>query len=215
VIAVELDSRLAAELGRRFAGRELSVVEIDARRWKWPREPFSVAANLPFAGSGEILGNLLRNPDGGLRRADLIVQWELAAKHAAVWPGTLRGTLWRAWYELAIVGRLGRSAFAPPPQVDAAVLRITRRARPLLPASEHAAYRQFLSEAFHTQAPLPRALRRVLTPRQLRRLAALEGFDAYSYPRDLDARQWAQLYAFTRSKSRSPRAPLPRGPAAS
>jgi 16S rRNA A1518/A1519 N6-dimethyltransferase RsmA/KsgA/DIM1 with predicted DNA glycosylase/AP lyase activity len=204
VIAVELDPRLAAELRRRFAGRDLGVVEADARRWSWPREPFSVVANLPFAGSGEILGSLLRDPGGGLRQANVIVQWELAAKHAAVWPGTLRGTWWRAWFELAIVARLARSAFAPPPQVDAAVLRVTRRPRPLLPPGEHAGYRRFLSDAFRTQAPLSRALRRVLTPRELRRLAALEGFDASSHPRDLDARQWARVYAFSRSRSRSP-----------
>jgi 23S rRNA (adenine-N6)-dimethyltransferase len=203
VIAVELDPRLAAELRRRFAGRDLGVVDADARRWSWPREPFSVVANLPFTGSGEILGSLLRDPAGGLRRADVIVQWELAAKHAAVWPGTLRGTLWRAWFELAIVARLGRSAFAPPPQVDAAVLRITRRPRALLPPEEHEAYRGFLSDAFSTQAPLSRALRGVLTPREVRRLGALEGFDTFSYPRDLDARQWARVYAFSRSRSRS------------
>ena len=62
VTALEIDPALAAGLRRRFAGRDITIVEIDARRWSWPRESFSVVSNLPFAGSGELLDSLLRDP---------------------------------------------------------------------------------------------------------------------------------------------------------
>jgi 23S rRNA (adenine-N6)-dimethyltransferase len=198
VVALELDRGLAAQLRRRFADSRVAVVEADARRWSWPGEPFVVVSNLPFAGSGEILAGLLGNPGSGLRQADVIVQWELAQKQAAIWPATLRATYWRAWFELAIVARLSRSAFAPPPAVDAGILRIVRRERPLVAADQHERYRSFLRSAFRSRAPLRRALRDELTPRELRRLAALLGFDASSYPRDLDARQWAGVFSRAR-----------------
>jgi 23S rRNA (adenine-N6)-dimethyltransferase len=120
VVALELDATLAARLRQRFGERDVAVVEADARHWNWPREPFTVVSNLPFAGSGAILSSLLRDPGTGLEHADVIVQWELARKHAEVWPTTLRGAYWRAWFDLAIVARLSRSAFAPTPSVDAA-----------------------------------------------------------------------------------------------
>jgi len=200
VVALEADPALAAELRRRFPGGRVTVVEADARRWEWPREPFTAVSNLPFAGSGEILSSLLRDPRGGLRGADVIVQWELAAKHAAVWPSTMRATYWRAWFDIAIVARLARSAFSPPPSVDAAVVRFTRRARPRVPPEEHERYRQLLAEGFRAQAPLQRALRHRITPRELRRLASLLGFDPASHARDLDPRQWSAVFSHARGR---------------
>jgi 23S rRNA (adenine-N6)-dimethyltransferase len=198
VVALEADPALAEALRRRFPGGRVTVVEADARRWAWPRAPFAVVSNLPFAGSGEILSSLLRDPRSGLRSADVIVQWELAAKHAAVWPATMRATYWRAWFDIAIVARLTRRAFSPLPSVDAGVLRFTRRGRPRVPPDEHDRYRQFLAEAFRAQAPLQRALRGWLTPRELRRLASLLGFDPTAHARALDSRQWAAVFSYAR-----------------
>jgi len=91
VTALEIDPGLAEQLRRRFATRDVLVVETDACRWNWPHESFSVVSNLPFAGSGAVLDSLLRNPCNCLQQADVIVQWEFAEKHSAVWPTTLRG----------------------------------------------------------------------------------------------------------------------------
>lgn len=200
VTALELDPVLAAGLRRRFADRDVRVVEEDACRWTWPHEPFTVVANLPFAGTGAILDSLLRDPGSGLHRAHVIVQWEFAEKHSSVWPATLRSVYWRAWFEPAIVARLSRRAFTPVPSVDAAVLRFVRRAQPLVPIGAHVGYRRFLADAFNSRVPLARALRGQITPRELRRLAPVLGFDASSYSRDLDARQWASVFTFARNR---------------
>jgi 23S rRNA (adenine-N6)-dimethyltransferase len=201
VVALELDAALAAALRDRFAGRDVEIAQVDARRFEWPNERFSVVSNLPFAGSGEILASLLRDPRTGLRQADVIVQWELARKHADVWPATMRATYWRAWFDVTIVGRLSRQAFQPPPSVDAAVLRISRRASPLVPLALHGDYRSFLAGAFEARVPLGRALRGRVSPRELRRLAAVLGFDPAAHPRDLDARQWAGVFAYAGARS--------------
>jgi 23S rRNA (adenine-N6)-dimethyltransferase len=200
VVAVEADRRLVAELRERFGGK-IDVVEADARRFRWPHEPFRVVANLPFAGSGEILASLLRGPSSALVQADVIVQWELAQKESAVWPATMRGIYWRAWFDLAIVARLSRSAFQPTPSVDAGVLRATRRTQPLVPVRNHRRYRRFLERAFGANTTVDRALRRRVSRRELRRLAPVLGFDESARPRDLDARQWAQVFAFAERRS--------------
>ena len=195
VRVIERDPALAGVLQTRFGAHpQVEVVHADALDCPWPDESFSVVANLPFAGSGAILSSLLRDPGLPLRRAHVIVQWEFAAKHAAVWPATQRVTYWRAWYDVAIVRRLDRTAFAPPPTVDAAVLRLERRACARVPPRLHEAYWLFLQQAFSSQELVLRALRRSLSPLQLKRLAPALGFGLGTRPRDLDAEQWAQLF---------------------
>src|SRR5205823_8911325 len=98
VWAVELDAALARELERRFGGTSVRVVRADATRLRWPAEPFKVVANLPFGSAAAILRALLDDPAVPLVSADLVVQWELAAKRAAAWPSTFAGAYWGAWY---------------------------------------------------------------------------------------------------------------------
>ncbi len=197
VVVVERDPALAARLRARFARlAAVTIVEADAAEHPWPKEPFAVVANLPFSRSGAILARLLEDPRIPLRRAHVIVQWEFAAKHAAVWPATLRATYWRAWYDVAIARRLDRTAFSPPPNVDGAVLRFERRSRPRLGLEAHEAYWSFLSAAFAARQPIRRGLRPALSPLQVKRLAPALGFASEAHPRDVDAEQWAQLFAF-------------------
>jgi 23S rRNA (adenine-N6)-dimethyltransferase len=194
VLAVELARGDGERLRSRFASDRVEVVHADATRLAWPREPFAVVANLPFARGGEILSHLLDDPRVPLRRADLIVQWELAAKRTAVWPSTLRSAYWGAWFELALVRRLPRCVFAPPPSVDAALLRAVRRADPLLPDREARPYLAFLRRAFEANMPL----RRSVPPRVLKRHGVELGFAAGATARDLDARQLAALFGSLR-----------------
>src|SRR5207249_8033861 len=109
------------------------VIEADASQLTYPREAFKVVANLPFDGGTAILRRVL-DPAVQLTTAEVILEWEVATKRAAVWPSTQLGTYWSAWFELSVVRRLPRCVFAPRPSVDAGVLRIVRRPTPLVPA---------------------------------------------------------------------------------
>jgi 23S rRNA (adenine-N6)-dimethyltransferase len=189
VVAVELDPRLAAQLRERFP--RVEVVEADARLVELPRQPFRVVSNLPFDCGTELLRRLL-DPQVPLLSADVIVQWEVAAKRTAVWPATRAGVEWGAWHELSLVRRLPRCCFAPPPAVDAALLRTVRRPEPLVPTERADDYRRFLGAGFR------RGLRAVVPPRQLKRLADELGFARDARPRDLDARHWAALFCSVR-----------------
>lgn len=185
LVAVEIDPGLAAGLRRRFP--EAEVLAADAFHVPLPREPFKVVANLPFDGATAILRRLL-DPRVPLVSADVVVEWSVACKRAAVWPTTQLSAYWGAWFELSIVRRLPRCVFAPPPAVDAGVLRIGRRSDPLVRADESCRYEGFLARGFRSG---PRA---VVPWRLLKRCESELGFDRHSQARDLDARQWAELY---------------------
>ena len=207
VRSVELDPAALRQLESRFAGEpRVEVVEGDATVVPLPSEPFAVVANLPFSAGTAILRRLLGDPDVPLTRLDAIVEWGLAAKRTAVWPATLLGCTWGAWYELRLVRRVPRACFAPPPSVDAALLRATRRAAPLVHATEAREYAALLRRAFAAQAPLDRFLPRGT----VHRLALELGFDPHAAARDLDAPQWAGLYAAIRPAMRRPPAAAPR-----
>src|SRR6266446_4203224 len=91
VVAVEIDAKLAEGLRRRYPHVDVRVD--DALRVRLPRAPFKVVADLPFDGGTPILRHLL-DPVVPLTIADVIVQWGLAEKRAAVWPSTWRPTVW-------------------------------------------------------------------------------------------------------------------------
>jgi 23S rRNA (adenine-N6)-dimethyltransferase len=139
-------------------------------------------------------------------QVDGVVEWGLAAKRTAVWPSTLLGCIWGAWHELSLVRRVPRACFAPPPAVDAAVLRARRRSEPLVRPDEAAVYEALVRRAFAARAPLDRILPRGPVHRAAHEL----GFDPHAVARDLDARQWARLYSAVRSATSRPRGAGPR-----
>ena len=212
VVAVELDPAALARLRERF-GREprVEIRSADARSAPLPREPFSVVANLPFAAGTAILRRLLADPCVPLRQLDAIVEWGLAAKRTAVWPSTLLGCTWGAWFELSLVRRVPRACFVPPPAVDAAVLRAVRRPDPLVPPAEARDFAALLRRSFAAQS----ALDGVLPRRLVHGAAHVHGFDPHARARDLDVRQWAALYAALRPASCRRRGSAPRRRASS
>jgi 23S rRNA (adenine-N6)-dimethyltransferase len=184
VVAVEFDPRLAAGLRKSFP----DVVEADIVRLPLPREPFRVVASLPFDRTTDVLRHLLDDPRTPLERGDLIVEWGVAVKRTRVWPSTVRGVLWGAWYELRIGRHLPAAAFRPPPTIAAGVLVVTRRPEPLVPDAERDRFGAFVARGFR------RGLRSLASRSDLRRL----GVAAARTGRELDAHAWAALYASVR-----------------
>jgi 23S rRNA (adenine-N6)-dimethyltransferase len=189
VVAVELDARLANEL-RASLARNVTVVHVNALHFRLPDEPFRVVANLPFGQTTAFLHHLLDDPRVPLERADLVVEWGCALKRAAVWPSTLLGATWGAWWMFRIDRRLPAQCFEPAPSVDAGLLVVVPRRPPLVPVSDRGAYSEFVRRGFKA------GLRAVAQARQMRRVARRAA------PRDLDVHQWAALFRATRPDRR-------------
>jgi 23S rRNA (adenine-N6)-dimethyltransferase len=147
VIALERDPRWAEQLRRsvRRAGvAHVPVVCCDALGYRMPRRPFRAMGSIPFGATTSLLRHLLDDPNSGLWRADLLVQFEVARKRAAVPPTTLLSTAWAPWWSFEMGRRFAAESFRPVPSVDAAVLRVTRRVPPLLPEHMADAYGEFV-----------------------------------------------------------------------
>ena len=188
VEAIELDPLHAEALRRTLAAPNLVVVEGDAAIVRLPREPFRVVANLPFGRTTAILRRLL-DPRVPLTRADVVVEWDVARKRSACWPSTVLGVCWGAWFDVAVVRRLPRGCFEPPPSVDAALLRITRRRPPLVAVEDHAAFCAFVRQGFARGLPATQSAKHALRA---------VGARPATPPRELDVHQWAALYAAVR-----------------
>lgn len=144
VIAVEPDPVWASRLREQTTRHNVHVVARDFLAVTLPHEPFRVVGSLPFSRTTDILHRLLDDPAIPMRRADVIVQWEVAVKRATTPPMTLVSTTWAPWWEIRLARRIPATTFRPVPHVDAGLLAITRRDPPLLPVAMARAYADFV-----------------------------------------------------------------------
>jgi 23S rRNA (adenine-N6)-dimethyltransferase len=135
--AIEPDPVWARQLRERLrtvgAGERVRVIETDVRRLALPNEPYRIVANPPFGITTELLALLLDRPRRGPVRADLVLQAEVARRHASKPPVALRTAGWAPWWEFELGEAIGRDSFRPRPSVDAAVLTIRKRRPAILP----------------------------------------------------------------------------------
>ncbi|NGO69839.1 ErmE/ErmH/ErmO/ErmR family 23S rRNA (adenine(2058)-N(6))-methyltransferase [Streptomyces boncukensis] len=148
VVAYEVDPALAARLPARTRQHaNVRTVRGDFLRARAPHEPFAVVGNIPYARTSDIVRWCLAAP--AMTSATLLTQWEYARKRTGGYGRWSLVTV-RSWpeHEWRLLARVGRHHFTPVPRADAGVLRIERRAEPLLPAGSLAAYREFTELGF-------------------------------------------------------------------
>ncbi len=124
VIAVDRHPRRLEVLRSRFEGLPVTVVNADVTRLRWPRQPFRVVANPPYAVTTTLLRQLM-SPHNRLLSADLVLQRRVVRQ---IVEG--RAAVARRNRRDFVVQRgltVPRTAFRPPPRVDSAVLVIRRR----------------------------------------------------------------------------------------
>lgn len=118
VLAIELHAGRAARLRERFDGADVTVVQRDLADLRLPARPFRVVANPPFAATAGLLRLLVRSDR--LLSADLVLQRAAAYR----WVERASGSRGRSRRSVDVGIRVPRSAFRPPPRVDAAVLTL-------------------------------------------------------------------------------------------
>lgn len=192
VVAVERDARFAAALRRRFADcPRVRVVEADLRTVAIPRSA-RVVANLPFATSGAVLALLLDPPGPPRAGAELLVEAGFAQRVASRQPRSAHAAWRTARYEIRIVRRVGRQAFAPAPRVDAVLLRI--RPRPALDRAAERRLRVLLAAAYSGRHRRAAALaRRVAGPVAGPRLLTAAGVAGDAHPLEVPPHVWAHV----------------------
>ncbi|MBK3565817.1 ErmE/ErmH/ErmO/ErmR family 23S rRNA (adenine(2058)-N(6))-methyltransferase [Streptomyces sp. MBT62] len=146
--AHEIDPRLVPKLRTRFAATpQVHVIAGDFMDTRPPRVPFSVAGNVPFSRTADIVDWCLRAP--ALTDATLLTQLEYARKRTGDYGSWTLLTV-RSWprHEWRLVGRVDRRRFSPVPRVDAGIVRIERRRTPLLEPTELPGWRHLVELGF-------------------------------------------------------------------
>lgn len=183
VVAVEIDPTLAAALATTVAGRmpdaadRLAVIAQDAmavRLADLGDHPTSVVANLPYNVAVPVLLHLLAEV-ASLRNVLVMVQREVAERLAAR-PGSRTygvPSVKARWFgDVEFAGTVPRAVFWPVPNVDSALVRVSRRDPPAVTASREKVFavvdaafsqrRKMLRSALATWAGSPSAAERVL-----------------------------------------------------
>ena len=199
VVAVEFDRALYQGLRSRFRDNtRITIVQADFLRFPLPDAPYKVLGNIPFNRTAAIMRRLVQAP---LPPEDvwLVVQREAAERFAGgpCSRETLSSLLLKPWWQVEIARRLRRTDFDPPPNVEAVVLWLARRTRPLVDRSLATDYRRFIRTCFgrgdHT---IRRCLRSEFTRTQVHRLGRDLRFDPSGPPSSLTFDQWLALFRF-------------------
>ena len=112
--------------------------------------PFALIGNFPYNISSQIFFKVL-DYRGQIPEVVGMVQKEVAERLAAA-PGSktygILSVLLQAWYDIEYLFTVGEGAFAPPPRVKSAVIRLTRNARERLDCDE-ALFRRVVKTTFN------------------------------------------------------------------
>ncbi|MEU9331630.1 ErmE/ErmH/ErmO/ErmR family 23S rRNA (adenine(2058)-N(6))-methyltransferase [Streptomyces sp. NPDC048290] len=195
VRAYEIDRRLTPALRARFADApHVQVIEGDFLTARPPGTPFAVAGNVPFSRTADVVDWCLRAPE--LTTATLLTQLEYARKRTGDYGSwtllTVRSWPCHAWRLLA---RVGRHSFRPVPRVDAGIVRIERRATPLLPADEVPAWRDLVDLGFTgVGGSLHASLRRAHPRRRVDRAFRAAGVAPDALVGEVSPTHWLRLY---------------------
>ncbi|GGM44327.1 23S rRNA (adenine(2058)-N(6))-methyltransferase Erm(O) [Micromonospora sonchi] len=148
LVAYEVDPDVGAELALVCA--TLPTVthrQADFLAASPPHEEFAVIGNIPWSLTAAVVRWCLTAPR--LRTATLLTQLEYARRRAGDYGRWTRLTV-LTWpeFDWRLVGRIPRSAFRPVPRVEAGILRIERRAQPLVAAAALPSYRRMVELGF-------------------------------------------------------------------
>ena len=200
VIAIEKDRKLYEYLVQKFADRsKVKIILGDFLSYQLPRDKkYKIFSNIPFNITADIIKRLtsVENPP---EDAYLIVQREAAVKFAGSAYGKERldSLLIKPWLELNIIHEFKRTDFDPAPRVDIVLLRIKKRAKPLVNNSQAVLYKDFVVYGFSQwKSSLKKSLDKIFTYDQFKRLAKDLSFSITAVPTDLDLEQWLGLFNY-------------------
>ena len=195
VIAVEKDPVQVERLDRRFAGeRCLTLFAADVLDFPLPHSPYKVFASIPYNATAAIVGKLTT---GTAPPEDiyLVMQREAAERFMGEPRETLAGLRIRPWFAPDIVHAFRRTDFRPVPAVDSVLLRLERRARPLVELSLRSRYENLVSALFSAWQPTVReAVQKVLPRRAAGEVCNALGSALGRKPGETDLETWIALF---------------------
>jgi len=203
VVAYEIDENLVGKLKARVAGRpNVRVLLTDFVAARQPARSFQVVGNAPFSLTSPIIDWCLRA--SRMTAATLITQREYARKRTGGYGRWTQLTV-TSWPQVSwqLLGTIPRTDFRPVPRVDAAILRLARRAEPLIVPARQAAYRRLVQTGFSGVGGSVRAsLRRSFPADQVATACGSAGVDRHAVVAYVSPDQWIQIFLALDASSR-------------
>jgi len=195
VIAYEIDAALAGRLTARVGERpNVRIVMGDFLASRPPARPFQVVGNAPFSLTSPIVDWCLRA--SRMTTATLITQLEYARKRTGGygrWSQLTVSTWPQVRWELR--GTIARTEFRPVPRVDAGVLRLERRAEPLISPARLTAYRRLVQAGFSgVGGSVQASLRRYYPADKVASAFAVAGVERRTVVAYVSPDQWVQIF---------------------
>lgn len=163
--AVEIDDESVRYLSKNFPDIEGKLFEADFLKIDMDSlfgGSFRVIGNFPYNISSQIFFKILDNKDR-VPEVVCMIQKEVADRIAEA-PGSkvygILSVLLQTWYDIEYVLTVGPGAFAPPPKVKSAVIRLKRNGRQGLECDEKL-FRSVVKTAFNQRR---KTLRNALKP---------------------------------------------------
>lgn len=192
---IEIDSESVRYLLEHYPALAPGLYEADFLKLDIARlfsGSFALIGNFPYNISSQIFFKVLDLREQ-IPEVVCMIQKEVAERIAAE-PGSktygILSVLLQAWYDIEYLFTVGEGAFAPPPKVKSAVIRLSRSSRVALGCDE-ALFRQVVKTTFNQRR---KTIRNSLKP-ILSTLPALPAFIPYldARPEQLSVEEFAEL----------------------
>jgi len=196
VLAVENDPTFLDVLGKKAKGySNITIIEKDILKLKFPQVPFYVVANIPYAITTPILEKLLNQPTNQLQLAMIMMEKGAARRFIAnpiIDPRILK---WRMWFEIEIIRDVSRDNFSPPPKVDSSILKIEKKKNPKVLPKYHILFTGLIEHGLKKhQWPIYQALGEIFTPPQMKQLIKSIGITRDTPICKLNTDQWGDVF---------------------
>lgn len=195
VVAVEVDPGLAKELEKRFEDIEcVEIVSGDFLNHRIHGSEYKIFSNIPFNATAAIVRKILHAPHPP-EDAYLVMQQEAAEKFRGQPRETQFSILAKPNWKMEVVHEFARTDFDPAPSVDACLLRLRRRIRPIIEKKRQAQYRDFVRFGFgRWKKNLKLTYKPVFSYTQWKRLSSDLGIAIDATATDLSFEQWCGLF---------------------
>jgi 23S rRNA (adenine-N6)-dimethyltransferase len=194
VLAVEYDQKFIKKLDQ-LELKNTVIIKQDILKISLPREPFIVVSNIPYAITTPIMKKLLNNPLSNFQRGVLLMEKGAAKRFTSNYVKDPYVIAWRMWFDIQYVKGISRKNFSPPPKVDSAMVKINRKANPIVPYSDYLVFWGLVDYVLKDpQLSLDYALRGAFTVPQIKRLKRNLRLKNEIPVAELTEEQWGILY---------------------
>lgn len=194
VLAVEYDQKFIKKLDQ-LELKNTVIIKQDILKISLPREPFIVVSNIPYAITTPIMKKLLNNPLSNFQRGVLLMEKGAAKRFTSNYVKDPYVIAWRMWFDIQYVKGISRKNFSPPPKVDSAMVKINRKANPIVPYSDYLVFWGLVDYVLkNPQLSLDYALRGAFTVPQIKRLKRNLRLKNEIPVAELTEEQWGILY---------------------